>query len=614
MLGRMSRRGLFWQLFVLYTLLALAALGIVSLRARSALRELAEGQTIRHLEAEARLVADRLIEPVQQGDFQTVQLMVRRLGDESGLRITVVLPSGRVVADSQEDPARMDSHGGRPEIAAAWRDKRPRHAIRFSDTVKEELVYVALPLVRQHGRDGAAEPLALVRTAQPLEALRAATGQLERRILGAAVLAVLGIGGLSAWMAGRLSRSLRQMAEAAEQFAAGRLDHDLDLVASDPPELSTLALALQDMAAELKRRFAEILREQQRRQAMLAAMSEGVVALDSEGHILEINQSAAAMFRVQAAEVVGRPLHEVVRNAALLQLVDRVADTRQAGGEEIVLYGEPQRHLMVRANVLEEPEGRLPGTLLVLFDLTRLKQLETVRRDFVAAAGHELRTPLTSIKGYAETLLDGALDNREDAERFVRTILQETNRLMALMADIFALARIENEAEKGLLETAFQPLRPVLEEALAACRHAAAEKRIELELEAPAELNACVNPSLLQQAVVNLVDNAIKYSPPDTVVRVVAGREQDRIAIRVIDQGCGIEAHHLPRLFERFYRVDKARSRELGGTGLGLAIVKHIVLAHGGAVQVASRPGQGSTFTILLPAASLDDSPPADQQ
>jgi len=135
-----------------------------------------------------------------------------------------------------------------------------------------------------------------------------------------------------------------------------------------------------------------------------------------------------------------------------------------------------------------------------------------------------------------------------------------------------------------------------------------------LELEAPAELNACVNPSLLQQAVVNLVDNAIKYSPPDTVVRVVAGREQDRIAIRVIDQGCGIEAHHLPRLFERFYRVDKARSRKLGGTGLGLAIVKHIVLAHGGAVQVASRPGQGSTFTILLPAASLDDSPPADQQ
>ncbi len=606
MLGRMSRRGLFWQLFAVYALLALAALGVVTLRARTALRQLAREQTIEDLEAQARLFADQVADLLRRGEFAPVHALARRLGEQTGTRFTVVLPSGRVVAESDEDLARMDNHRGRPEIAAAWRDLAPRHAIRPSDTVKKELVYLALPLSSKDSDTGEEEPLAVVRTAQPLAAVGAAVIDLEWRIAWTALAAVVAIAGLSAWMVGRLSRSLSAMAEAAEQYSRGRFDHVLEV--TGPRELGVLARALQRMAAELSRRFGEILREQHARRVMLAGMSEGVLALDNAGHILEMNEAAAQMFQVIPAAVLGRPLHEVARVPGLLELVDRITSTRQTLREEIIIRDEPDRHFVVRGSVLWESQRRALGTLLVLYDATRLKQLETVRRDFVAAASHELRTPLTSIKGYAETLLDGALDDREDAERFVRTILDETNRLMALMADIFSLAQVENEAEKGPIETMVSPLRPVVEAAIETCTRLAEERQVRLELEGPAELRARINASLLKQAVLNLIDNAVKYSPPQSTVRVVIGEQEGRPVIRVIDQGCGIEPRHLPRLFERFYRVDKARSRELGGTGLGLAIVKHIVLVHGGSVDVASRPGQGSTFWILLPPVSLDSS------
>jgi len=604
MLGDMSRRGLFWQLFAVYTLLALAALGVVTLRARTALRQLAREQTIEDLEARARLFADRASDPLRRGDFSAVHSLARRLGQQTGTRITVVLPSGRVVAESDQDLARMDNHRGRPEIVAAWHDRAPRHSIRPSDTVEQELIYLALPLTVKDGDSGEEKPLAVVRTARPLSAVSAAATELEWRIAWTGLAAVLAIAGLSAWLAGRLSRSLRAMACAAEQYAQGRFDHALEV--GGPRELHALARALERMAAELSRRFAEISREQHQRRVMLSGMSEGVLALDNEGRILEINEAAAEMFQVLPGVAAGRPLHEVARVPGLLELVDRIAATQQTQREEIVIHGDRQRHLAIRGSVLWESEGRALGTLLVVYDATRLRQLETVRRDFVAAAGHELRTPLTSIKGYAETLLDGALDNRQDAERFVRTILDETNRLMALMADIFSLAQVEHEAERGEVETAVGPLKPVVEAAMAACTRLAEERQVRLELEGPPDVGARINGVLLEQAVVNLIDNAIKYSPPQSTVRVVIGVEEDRVVIRVIDQGCGIEARHLPRLFERFYRADKARSRALGGTGLGLAIVKHIVLAHRGSVDVASQPGQGSTFSIYLPATSLD--------
>jgi two-component system phosphate regulon sensor histidine kinase PhoR len=237
--------------------------------------------------------------------------------------------------------------------------------------------------------------------------------------------------------------------------------------------------------------------------------------------------------------------------------------------------------------------------------------LESVRRDFVANVSHELRTPVTSIKGFVETLLDGAMHNPEELQRFLQIVAVQTDRLNAIIEDLLALSRIEQEEEKAEIELGQSPVRAVLETAVEVCRMKAAEKNIRLELACDAELAAPMNAPLLEQAVINLLDNAIKYSAPEQTVQIAAERSGGEIAIRVRDCGCGIGREHLLRIFERFYRVDKARSRKLGGTGLGLAIVKHMAQAHGGRASVESTPGQGSTFTIHLPLALSESVKPA---
>jgi two-component system phosphate regulon sensor histidine kinase PhoR len=251
---------------------------------------------------------------------------------------------------------------------------------------------------------------------------------------------------------------------------------------------------------------------------------------------------------------------------------------------------------------LRDGEGPPIGVLIVFHDITRLRRLENVRRDFVANVSHELRTPITSIKGFVETLLEGPLEDTRDVERFLRIVLRQANRLNAIIGDLLILSRIERGADEATIELGMESVREVLAAAIEMCEQRASSKQIDIELDCPEDLTARINPHLLEQAVVNLVDNGIKYSPAGASIRVRAFCEAEGVAIAVEDQGCGIEAKHLPRLFERFYRVDQARSRELGGTGLGLAIVKHIALAHQGTVDVESVLGVGSTFTIRLPS------------
>jgi two-component system phosphate regulon sensor histidine kinase PhoR len=265
------------------------------------------------------------------------------------------------------------------------------------------------------------------------------------------------------------------------------------------------------------------------------------------------------------------------------------------------LRGGTEVHLHLNGTVLRDVDGTAIGLLIVMHDVTQLRRLERVRSEFITNVSHELRTPLSSIKASAETLMDGALGDTEHAERFVETIARQSDQMMALIDDIFSLARIEKNATAQSIDKESCPIAQVLESASAICRHFAQEKRINLHLSCDRHLVAEVNSLLLQQAVINLIDNAIKYSDEGSEVRISAAQVASDLVIEVVDQGCGIESSHLSRLFERFYRVDRARSRDMGGTGLGLAIVKHIALAHGGSVDVASCVGQGSTFRIRIP-------------
>jgi two-component system phosphate regulon sensor histidine kinase PhoR len=355
----------------------------------------------------------------------------------------------------------------------------------------------------------------------------------------------------------------------------------------------------------LHARLEAVLRENHEQQAVLASMVEGVLAVDTDKRVISLNQAAARLLGTKAAQVEGRLLQEGVRHAELQRFVVAALSSERPIEGCMMLHPLSDRLVQATGTPLRDKHGRALGAVIVLNDISRLRQLENLRRDFAANVSHELKTPITSIKGFVETLLDGGLHNPQDAERFLRIVLRQADRLNTIIDDLLMLARIEKESETGDIALAPGRLLEVLQAALHEYEGKAAERQISLKLQCEESLLANINPALLQQAVMNLLDNAIKYSEPGADVELSAVPQDGRVLIRVRDQGCGIAPEHHARLFERFYRVDKARSRKLGGTGLGLAIVKHIVLAHAGEVAVESAPGRGSTFTISLPACKL---------
>ncbi len=355
------------------------------------------------------------------------------------------------------------------------------------------------------------------------------------------------------------------------------------------------------MAAQLENRLQTVVSQRNQLEGVLSSMLEGVIAVSRDERIISINMAAARWFDIDPEKVRGRSLPEAIRNLALYKFVSRSFQSRAPLEEDVTIYRNGECILNVKSAPLLDVGPEPIGMLIVFSDVTQLRRLEDMRRDFVANVSHEIKTPLTAIKGFVETLHQNIVETPEEAERFLGIITKHVDRLNTIIEDLLMLSRIENEGEHGDIKREKTRLRDVLQNAVQICRPQAEEKRIGVELACDDRLEATVDPVLLEQAVVNLLDNAIKYSEREKAVRISARTADREIRIQVQDHGIGIEKKHLPRLFERFYRVDKARSRSLGGTGLGLAIVKHIAQAHGGHVAVESRLGEGSRFTIHLP-------------
>jgi len=587
------RKRLVWQLFPAFLLVTFLSLVAVTWYAAESWRQFYLKQTAGDLETRARLVETQLQRIFSPAAGPRIDELCKHLGKISATRLTFILPSGQVVGDSDEDPPRMDNHGDRPEVKAALQG-RVGVSTRFSYTLRHDMMYVAVPLKEQDRVVG------VVRAALPMAAMAQALRALYLKIALGAVGVILLVASLSYLISRRLSQPLEDLKRGALRFARGDLSRKLPIPEAE--ELGSLAEALNHMAEQLGDRINALLRQGQEQQAILSSMVEGVMAVDTEGRLITLNRAGAQMLGVSPEMTPNLGIQEVVKDPDLQWFVTRTLSSQEPIEGEVVLKTDGQRIIQAHGTSLRDPQGMVLGMLLVFHDITHLRRLESARRDFVANVSHELKTPVTSIKGFVETLLGGALKEPDNAERFLRIIAQQTDRLNEIIDDLLSLSRIEQDAERGQIFLETGRIKGVLEGAIHVCEAKAKDKEITISLTCPEDLRARINAPLLEQALVNLVDNAIKFSGPGSVVQAEAERVGAEVLIRVKDQGCGIPKEHLPRIFERFYRVDAGRSRKDGGTGLGLAIVKHIAQAHGGRVTVASSVGQGSVFSLhLLP-------------
>lgn len=396
----------------------------------------------------------------------------------------------------------------------------------------------------------------------------------------------------------RKVKPLEDLAASADRLLKGR--HDVELPSEAYDVGVDLFSKFGEIARGLESRIRTVLRQRSEQEAVFSCLLEGVVALNLEGKILKMNDAAGRLLAFSPFAAKGRSLEEVFRSIELQKFARSSIDSRVPSETSLTILHDQERYVDVYSKALKDVDGLDFGILLVFHDVTRLKHLEMVRRDFIANVSHELKTPVTAIRGFVETLLDGALSSPKDSEKFLNIIARQAERLHSIFEDLLSLARLEEAPGKMTIEREEVLLREVLERASQCCEPKISDKKINFALDCDSSVKVKLNSSLIEQAVINLISNAITYSDAGGDVRVEAVVEGPITTIKVKDKGCGIERSQLPRIFERFYRVDPGRSRKQGGTGLGLSIVKHIAQVHRGDVQVESVIGKGSTFSFTI--------------
>ena len=588
-----KRKRLLWRLFPSYLLITLLSLTAVSWYATSSLRKFYIEQTATDLKARAHLLERHFRQYLSPLNPSVVDKICKDTGILSATRITVILPSGIVIGDTREEPRHMDNHAQRPEIAIALTGGTGT-SIRTSSTLQQRMMYVAIPIEKNE------DVVAVVRTSLPVTAIYDELTAIRIKIAIGGLLIAIIAAVISLIISRQYSRPVEKLKEGAVRFAHGELDHRL--TPPDAQELAGLADAMNQMARQLDSRINTIENQRRELETVLSSMVESLIAVDNKEHVISLNLAAARWLRTDHRKVQGRSVQEVIRDLALQQFVSDALDTTERMERDITVFQNGERVLNVKSSPLLDANHNRNGTLIIFNDVTQLRQLENLRRDFVANVSHEIKTPLTAIKGFVETLHQGIVEDPEESMRFLGIVRKHVDRLNSIIEDLLSLSRIEQEDESSTIKFEKRPIKEVFSTALQICQTKADEKNIEIKQTCHDELQTHFDPSLLEQAVVNLLDNAIKYSDSDGAIHLEAVVIDGQVRIGVQDQGIGIAKKHLPRLFERFYRIDKARSRKLGGTGLGLAIVKHIAQTHGGHVTVESKLGQGSTFTLHLPA------------
>lgn len=589
----MKKKRLFWELFPSFLVVVLITLVAVQWYASRIIGSIYLHHTQQELHTSVSVFAEHLRDRADDFSVVNIDALCDRLGPVSGHRYTVIIPSGKVIGDSEKNPETMDNHGTRPEISDAFSGV-PGESKRYSQTLQQWMLYIAVPLAV----DG--HNIAVVRAAVPLADVRDSIDALHSQSITVGIVIALLAGLISLFLSGRISRPLQELRRGVEAFGAGKFDQKLP--SSPVAEIDLLADTMNHMATQLNDRISTVTRQRDEQNSLLFCMMEAVIAIDLHKHVIRMNRSARDLFCVAGDAFKGRNIEEIVRNPDLHAVTTKALECSNLVEGDIYL-ADRDKHLSAHGTGLHDAEGEKIGALIVLNDITRLRKLERMRKDFVANVSHELKTPITSIKGFAETLIDGAAANQEDLDRFLNIINKQAARLQSIVEDLLSLSEIEHDADRNEIDLQESGLQNIIDLALQTCRASANRKKINLQQEPAADCRANVNVQLLEQAVINLIENAIKYSDSGTDVTVGCKALEGEVVISVSDSGPGIAKKHLARLFERFYRVDKSRSRKLGGTGLGLAIVKRVAIAHGGRAEVDSDLGKGSTFSIILPKA-----------
>jgi len=587
----MKQKKFLWQIFPSYLLIIIVALIAVTYYSSNFYQDFFLEQTYEGLKSRGEIlkhsIQNLLADPARLDQF------CKQAGKDSRTRITVILPDGVVIADSDHDPAKMENHKNRPEIINAFRGEADSIS-RYSDTLEKEMMYVALPIEENN------IARAVIRTSISISDIDDKIRQAIYQVIMDGIFIAVFASIVAFFISKKFTRPIEEMKEGAKAFSEGNLSRKLVIPNSE--EMAGLAQAMNSMATTLDDKIKTTIQQKNELDSVLSSMQEGVIALDRNNQIISINPSAADIFHVTPDDIHHTSIEESIRNHQLLKFISD-ADKNQIPIERdiVLLNNNTKRIVYVHSAPLMDANRNQIGMLVILNDVTKLRQLENIRQEFAANVSHEIKTPLTSIKGFIETLINEPGISQEERLRFYDVIERNVSRLNAIIEDLLQLSQIEQIEDRSQLTLIETDLSEAISNAVHACKENADKKNSLIEKKNLSEKRIKADPQLIEQAMINLIDNAIKYSSGKSHIIVESISKESEVILKVTDNGPGIDKKHLNRLFERFYRVDKGRSRKLGGTGLGLAIVKHIVMAHSGRIEVDSKPGQGSIFSIHLP-------------
>jgi len=586
---------IFWKQFISSFLIIVLVIFIFTFLIIGELNKYDKSLTKERLLTAANLTTEVLIPALENPQIDDVQSVVSRLGEKTGVRITVIDENGLVLGETDKNPREMESHSERPEIKQAFNNEIGE-SLRYSTTLQKEMFYVAVPYKAKNGTS-----LTVIRTSLPLSIIQQTLLPLESKVIYTGIVLTILALLLSLVVSKTTTKSLAGIINISEELAKGNLNVDIP-ISESKGEIPKITTALNHMAQKLNEVFKQLSHEKNQIEAVLSAMSEGVMVVSEKGKIILTNNIFKEMFNL-TDDPFQKSYWEVLRNKEVIKLIDGVLQNWKPDNKEVFYLYPEERYYLANVIPLTSPEREI---IVVMFNITEFKKLENIKADFIANVSHELRTPLTAIKGYTETLEEGAFEDPQEQKHFIKIIKRHADRLINIVSDLLVLSEVEGrdvlsqQNENGDLEDV--NVNEVIRSSLEALKSNALEKELKVSFN-PSDKEHIITASrfLLEQMFINLIDNAIKYTPDHGEVGIEITDKNEYLTIEIYDNGIGIPKDSLPRIFERFYRVDKTRSRKMGGTGLGLSIVKHIVIIHGGKIDVKSEEGKGSRFCISLP-------------